>query len=83
MVKHKSNIIWAAGFENRSSNSINRIKQPKKTNRAQHDVEKHLNETLEHTSGIERLYRLAGCLLEKQVHKGNGNKKDELSLREY
>ena len=65
MVKHKSNIIWAAGFENRSPNNINQMKRSGKRHKAQHDVEKHLNETVEHTSGIERLYRLAGCLLEK------------------
>jgi hypothetical protein len=65
MVKNKSNITWAAGFGNRSPNSINQIKRPRKRYKAQHDVEKHLNETVEHTSGVERLYRLARCLLEK------------------
>jgi len=64
MTESKFVVDWDAGFENMPHNDFNEVKQVRKRHEARHNVEKPFKKTMERNSGIERLYRLAGCFIE-------------------
>lgn len=64
MKKKVSKIQWSAGLGYRNPHNLEEIKSTGERHKGQDYAEKPLEMTAKHASGIERLYKLAGHLLE-------------------